>query len=170
MSKTRFRPFALATAALLMGCSLQPNFAPRANVALQSQSAANQKVFEQSAAFEPTYQNSFISKRQLIKTGQTVVKVSYANNDQVSQLSGLGMDIWMVTPRYVLGEVNEDVLARLRGSRLAFELISPEVGVTSRNEFDPKYHTYETMLADIHAVTAKFGNLASLHDIGDTWE
>lgn len=170
MSKLRFRSFALATAALLMGCSLQPNFAPRANVGVQSQSATDQKAFEQSAAFEPTFQNSFVSKRQLIKTGETVVKVSYANNDQVSQLSSLGMDIWMVTPRYVLGQVNDDVLARLRGSRLAFEMISPEVGVTARNSYDPKYKTYEQMLADLQGTAAKYPQLASLHDIGDTWE
>lgn len=173
MFKSRLRYASLAAAAVLMGCSLQPNLAPRASapVQLQSQSAvANTAAFEQSAAFEPTYQNSFISKRKLMKTGETVIKVAYTNNDQVSQLSSLGMDIWMVTQRYVLGQVNDDVLNRLRGSRLNFELISPEVGVTARNDYDPKYHTYEQTVADLREVTARFGNIASLHDIGDTWE
>ncbi|MEZ0374315.1 MAG: M14 family metallopeptidase [Candidatus Sericytochromatia bacterium] len=172
MSKTHFRFSAIATAALLLGCTLQPNFAPRTPASLQSQaaaSAARTTAIENSANFEPTFQNSFLSKRSLTRSGYTVVKVSYTNNDQVSQLSQLGMDIWMVTPRYVLGQVNEEVFTRLRNSRLKFEAIT-ELGFSARNDFDPKYHTYDELVAELQAVTSKHAQIATLHDIGDTWE
>lgn len=171
MSTSVLRRVALAASALLLGCTAQPNFAPRANGPIQAQSAArNPKVFEQTAAFEPTFQNSFLRNGPLARTGNTVIKVAYTNGDQVSQLGNLGMDLWMVTPRYALGQVNEEVLKRIQGSRLRYELISPEVGVSARNDFDPAYHTYEEMVAELKGVAAKHGKIASLHDIGDTWE
>ncbi|PKL75108.1 MAG: hypothetical protein CVV27_17075 [Candidatus Melainabacteria bacterium HGW-Melainabacteria-1] len=171
MSKPMLRRLALASAALLLGCQVQPNFLPRGNAPLQSQSAARApKLIEYSANFEPSFQNSFLSQRQMARTGNTVVKVHYSTDAQVSQLSELGMDIWMVTQRHVLGQVNAEVFARLRNSRLRFDLISPEVGVSARNDFDSQYHTYDETLAELKAVAAKHPQLASLHDIGDTWE
>lgn len=171
MSKTLLRRMALASAALLLGCTAQLQPGLRQPVGIQSQSNQRApKLIEYTANFEPTIQNSFMSTRQLARTGNTVLKVAYSNGAQVDQLNEIGMDVWMVTPKYVLGQVNEAVFERLRNSRMKFELISPELGVSARNEFDPKYHTYDEMLAELKAVAQKHSKIASLHDIGDTWE
>ncbi|MGV3523569.1 MAG: M14 family metallopeptidase [Candidatus Sericytochromatia bacterium] len=174
MSSTLLRRLSLAATAglMMLGCSVQPGgLAPRPNAALQAQSrASNDKLAAYSPNFEPTFQNSFLSERPLGRSGNTVVKVSYTNSQQVDQLNAIGMDVWMVTSRHVLGQVNDEVFQRLRNSRLRFELISPEVGVSARNTFDPQYHTYDEMLAKLRAVTSKHARIASLHDIGDTWE
>lgn len=162
----------LAFLALLMGCSTQTGLFPLnpANTPVVRANAANPKQIAMRADFEPTFQNSFLRMRPLARTGNTIVKVSYQNNAQVSQLAELGMDIWMVTPKYVLGQVNEEVFQRLQLSRLNFTLISPERGISAKNTFDPQYHTYDEMLAELRQVAAKFPQLASLHDIGDTWQ
>lgn len=171
MSKRLFKRLSLASAALLIGCTTQFQPALRPQNPLQAQSLARApKLIEYTPNFEPTIQNSFMSQRKLERTGYTVVKVAYTNEAQVSQLSEIGMDIWMVTPRYVLGQVNQDVFARLKNSRMRFDLISPEVGVSARNDFDPQYHTVEETVAELQAVAQKHPQIASLHDIGDTWE
>ncbi len=170
-----FRKIAFASAALLLGCSTQPTlFAPGANrpgpVNLQGQSAPSAKLIEYTANFEPTFQNSFLNQRPLVTNGYTTIKVAYTQSEQIDQLNEIGMDIWMVTQKYALGQVNDDVFERLQNSRLRFELISPERGVSAQNTFDPNYHTYAEMLNELRAVTAKHPQIASLHDIGDTWE
>lgn len=169
------RRMAVASAALVMlGCSVQPrnfNTIPRGPVTnLQSQSTLRAKGIEYSASFEPTYQNSFLSTRRLETTGNTVLKVAYTNSEQINQLNELGMDVWMVTQKYVLGQVNEEVFARLKNSRLRFELISPEPGISPLNTFDSNYHTYEELLTELRGITGQYSQIASLHDIGDTWE
>lgn len=168
-----FRKIAFASAALLLGCSTQPAlFAPATNGSanLQRQSAPKAKLIEYTANFEPTFQNSFLSQRPLAQTGYTTVKVAYNQAEQINQLNEIGMDIWMVTQKYALGQVNDEVFQRLQNSRLRFELISPERGVSAQNTFDPNYHTYAEMLTELRAVAAKHPQLTSLHDIGDTWE
>ena len=122
------------------------------------------------ANFEPTFQNSFVSRRPLARTGNSIVKVAYQNNAQASQLAELGMDIWMVTPKYIMGQVNEEVFQRLQMSRLNFSLISPERGISAKNDFDPQYHTYDEMLAELRQVAQQYPQLAKLHDVGDTWQ
>lgn len=176
----RIRQFTTALAGLaLLGCTAQPAFfgrQPAPNPALRpvnlrSANVTQQnKLIEYSANFEPTLANSFLSQRPLERTGNTVLKVAYTHPDQVTQLNEIGMDIWMVTPKYALGQVNEDVFTRLQDSRLRFELISPERGISPLNTFDPQYHTYDEMLDRLRAVTQKHAPIASLHDIGDTWE
>lgn len=168
MSKFRARFFAAAAAVMLLGCQVQPGFAPRGAAPLQAQSAG--KLADYAPNFEPTFQNSFLSKRRLERTGYSVIKVAYTNPAQVSQLSELGMDIWMVTPRYVLGMANDAVFERINNARVRFELISPERGVSPMNDFDPGYHTYDETLEELKAVAAKHSKIATLHDIGDTWE
>jgi len=173
LSMSIFRRAAIASTALLMlGCSVQPNvFSPRPNQMLRAQSGpVNAKLIEYSGHFEPTFQNSFLSMRPLTRNGNTVIKVSYTQAEQINQLNEIGMDVWMVTPHHVLGQVNDEVFQRLQDSRLGFELISPERGVSAANTFDPQYHTYDKMLAKLRAVTQRHSQIASLHDIGDTWE
>lgn len=164
------RRIALASAALLLGCTAQPAiFGPnvRPGVSLNPNlRAQNDRSFN----FEPTFENSFLSERPLVETGYTTVKVAYNTPEQVNQLNEIGMDIWMVTSQYVLGQVNDEVFTRLQSSRLRFELISPERGISAANTFDPKYHTYEEMLTELRNVAQRFPQIASLHDIGDTWE
>ena len=163
-------------AAALIGCSAQPIlFAPRPVANPNLVRAANKvtiqnKLIEYSANFEPTLANSFMSERPLAPTGHTAIKVAYNHPDQVTQLNEIGMDVWMVTPKFVLGQVNDEVFARLEESRLRFEMISPERGISALNTFDPKYHTFDEMLAKLRAVTQKHSGIATLHDIGDTWE
>lgn len=159
----------LVSMALLIGCTTQPLLTQRQAPAPQLQ-ANNVKLQEYRPDFMPTFQNSFMRTKQLVRTGNTVIKVAHTNPQQVDQLNELGMDIWMVTPKYVLGQVNEDVYGRLAASRLQFEHISPERGITAKNTFDPRYHTYDEMLAELQAVAAKHPQIASLHDVGDTWE
>lgn len=178
MSKSVLRRMALASAALLLGCSVaQPGLAPRNGAPIQAQNAqtaqpgfATRGQIEHSANFEPTFQNSFVSQRRMAQTGSTVVKVAYTTPEQVAQLNALGMDVWMVTKKYVLGQVNEEVFTRLTNSRMRFELISPKRGMSALNTFDPQYHTYDEMLAELRTVAGKHSKIASLHDIGDTWE
>lgn len=166
-----FRRIALASVALVLGCTTQPALysAPPANLQTFNNPGNASKLIEYTQNFEPTFQNSFISQRPLGHTGNTVVKVAYDNQAQINQLNEIGMDIWMVTSKYVLGQVNEDVFMRLENSRLRFELISPERGVSATNTFDPQYHTYAETLAELQAVASR-SPIASLHDIGDTWE
>lgn len=158
--------------ALLVSCSPYSGFFPLQSASIPSvrAQAVNPKQIAMQADFEPTFQNSFLAMRPLARTGNTVVKVAYQTNAQVTQLAELGMDIWMVTSRYVVGQVNEEVFQRLQLSRLKFTLISPERGVSAQNTFDPQYHTYDEMLAELRQIAAKFPQLASLHDIGDTWQ
>lgn len=167
------RRLAMASAALLLGCTTQPALfsAPPAHLQSFSQTpAATAKLADYAPNFEPTFQNSFVSQRPLRHTGYTVLKVAYTTPEQITQLNEIGMDIWMVTSKYVLGQVNDDVFERLQNSRLHFELISPERGVTAANTFDPQYHTYDEMLSELRSVAGQYPQLASLHDIGDTWE
>ncbi len=170
------RNLALASAALMLGCSVQPRFAPvpRGASPLQRQNANFRRQttqnIEYTANFEPTFQNSFLSTRKLAPTGNTVIKVAYTNAEQVNQLNEIGMDIWMKTQKYVLGQVNNEVFSRLKNSRLRFELISPEEGVSPLNTFDPQYHTYAELVSELRQITAKHSQIATLHDIGDTWE
>ncbi|PIQ25160.1 carboxypeptidase [bacterium (Candidatus Blackallbacteria) CG17_big_fil_post_rev_8_21_14_2_50_48_46] len=169
--RTSFR-MALASVALMVGCSAQTGLLPlnnTGNPALRA-NAVNPKQQVLSANFEPSFQNSFMTARPMARTGNTVVKVSYQNNAQVSQLAELGMDIWMVTPKYVLGQVNDAVFQRLQLSRLNFSLISPERGMSAQNTFDPQYHTYDEMLAELKQVAQQYPQISSLHDIGDTWQ
>lgn len=159
---------AVASLALLVGCNAAPQgFAPANNANVRANSAPQLSTM---ANFEPTFQNSFASRRSLARTGNSIVKVAYQNNAQVSQLAELGMDIWMVTPKYIMGQVNEDVFQRLQMSRLSFSLISPERGISAKNEFDPQYHTYDEMLAQLRQTAQQYPQLAKLHDVGDTWQ
>lgn len=170
-----FRRSALAAAALLVfGCTTQPAMfapGPAAPFNFQGQSRpVSAKLVEYSGNFQPTFENSFLSMRPLVQSGYTVLKVRYSNQQQINQLNEIGMDVWMVTPQHVLGQVNDEVFQRLQDSRLPFELISPERGVSAANTFDPQYHTYDEMLQKLRSVTQRHSQIASLHDIGDTWE
>lgn len=174
MSQSRstwVRRLALGSLALLIGCATQTGFAPNPAARLNTNSAATaNKLANYRADFNPTFQNSFMQNRQMVRTGYTTVKVNYTNPLQVSQLNELGMDVWMVLPRYVLGQVNAEVFERLKQSRLQFELISPEPGLSAKNNFDPQYHTYDETIAELRDFATRYPQLAKLKDIGDTWE
>lgn len=164
--KDILRKIALSVSAgsLLFSCSnlAQPT--------LQGQQQNLQSLNAQNGAhFQPTFDNSFMKMRPLARTGNTVVKIAYQHKSQITQLNELGMDVWMVTPQYVLGQVNDAVFERLEQSKMRFQLISPERGVSATNTFDPKYHTYQEMLGEIQQATQRSG-IATLHDIGDTWQ
>src|SRR5690606_13657043 len=53
-----------------------------------------------------------------------------------------------------------------------FTLVPVQVGGSHYldNTFDPAYHTYDELLAELKAITAANPGIAKLVDIGDTWE
>ncbi len=112
----------------------------------------------------------FLSARTFVETGNTIIKVFYSNKRTITNLNELGMDVWMVKPEYVIGQVPQEVMDRLKKTNIKFELLSPKEGFSVQNKFDPAYKTYETMLADLRDVASKHSGIAKLHDFGDTWE
>ncbi len=123
----------------------------------------------------PLYQaqsanKGFLTARNFEETGRTIIKVQYTDKKQLTTLNDLGMDVWTVESNYAIGQVAKGLLDRIRRTNLKIEMLSPKEGFSAKNVFDSGYHTYDTMLAELKSVTAKYPNLAKLSDIGKTWE
>lgn len=168
--KKKMQKLSLAAMGLLVGCSTQLPFANGVAPNQHFLRKFNPRAFKAQATFNPTLKNSFMRGRQFMMTGETVVKVSYKNQAQVNQLHDLGMDIWMVTSKHVLGQVDNQTFDRIQKSNLKLELISPQRGMTPRNSYDPKYHDVEELNAELKRLAAEYPQIAKLQDFGDSWE
>jgi carboxypeptidase T len=112
----------------------------------------------------------FLENRVFEETGNTIIKVYYTNKKQISTLNELGMDVWMVQKDFVIGQVPQDLLDRIKKTSLKVEMLSPKEGFSARNTFDPQYLTYDEMLVKLRQLEEQYPNIAKLFDIGDTWE
>lgn len=112
----------------------------------------------------------FLAAKNFNETGHTIIKVFYTNRKQVSTLNELGMDVWMVEDNFVIGQVAEGLLNRVKKTNLKVEMLSPKEGFSVLNEFDPAYHTYDELTAELKSISAKYPNLVKMDSIGKTWE
>lgn len=133
-------------------------------------SSDNQLVLPEDKVLAQSNDQGFLASRAFVQTGYTVVKVFYTNKKQLENLNELGMDIWMVQNGFVLGQVNDDVMSRLKKTTLKMEMVSPKEGFSVLNNFDPQYMTYDEMLTELRKTAEKYPTLAKLQDFGDTWE
>lgn len=121
-------------------------------------------------AFNAVQPDFDVQSRQFIKTGNTVLKVKTTDRDAINHLAEAGMDIWGVEDGVVLGQVHKELLDRINALNLEYELVSPRPGYSLKNRFDKGYHTYASMVPYLRGLVAKNPQIASLHDIGDSWE
>jgi carboxypeptidase T len=112
----------------------------------------------------------FLANRVFDETGDTIIKVYHTNKKQVTTLNELGMDVWMVEKNFVIGQVPQHLLDKVKKTNLKIEMLSPKEGFSVRNNFDPQYMTYDEMLVKLRSLESQYPNLAKLFDIGDTWE
>lgn len=112
----------------------------------------------------------FLANRNFEETGNTVVRVYYNDRKQVTTLNELGMDVWTVQDKFVLGQVPEGLLNRIKKTNLRVEMLSPKEGYSVKNQFDPNYHTYDELTTELRAIAGKYPNLVKLGEIGKSWE
>lgn len=112
----------------------------------------------------------FLATRNFEETGYTIVKVFYTNKKQLTTLNDLGMDVWTVQDKFAVGQVPEGLLDRIKKTNLKVEMLSPKEGFSVQNTFDPQYHTYDELTAELNEIAAKYPNLAKLGNVGKSWE
>lgn len=133
-------------------------------------SVSNPELVNDQNVFAQSSDRGFLANRAFVKTGFTVVKIFHTSKKQISYLNELGLDVWTVQDNFVIGQANEEVMARLKKTNIKVELVSPQEGYSVLNSFDPQYMTYEEMLTELRSIASKYPNLAKLQDFGDTWE
>jgi carboxypeptidase T len=112
----------------------------------------------------------FLASKTFTETGNTIIKVFYTDKRQITTLNELGMDVWWVQPGFVIGQVPQDLLERVKRTNLRVDMLSPQEGFSVKNSFDSAYHTYDEMVSELNSIVGKYPTLAKLHDIGDSWE
>lgn len=112
----------------------------------------------------------FLAARNFEETGNTIIRVYYTDRKQVTTLNELGMDVWMVQDKFVLGQVPEGLLSRIKKTNLKVEMLSPKEGFSVQNQFDPGYHTYDELTTELREIASKYPNLVKLGEIGKSWE
>lgn len=96
------------------------------------------------------------------------VEMAYRDRSQINALANAGVDIWSVD------KPHKQIKAALNQAQyhqaVALGLkIMPRSDRFLRNNFDPGYHTYETMLPELQQVTAQNPGLCRLVDLGPSW-
>lgn len=112
----------------------------------------------------------FLANREFEETGRTIIKVFYTSKKQISTLNELGMDVWTVQDGFVIGQVADPLLNKIKSTFIKVEMLSPKEGMSVKNVFDPAYHTYDELTAELQQIAAKYPNLVKLGSIGKTWE
>lgn len=113
----------------------------------------------------------FLASRNFSETGYTILKIYYTDKKQLDTLNEIGMDIWTVQNDFVIGQVNKNLMSKLKlNIKLKIEMLSPKEGFSVLNSFDQDYHTYEETVSELRDLSTKYPTLSKLYDIGDTWE
>lgn len=94
------------------------------------------------------------------------VRLFYRNAAQLDRLVGLGMDIHTVQPGFVEGFLDPQSRIYATSQGLRFVPL-PEVFVES---LPAGYQTYETLTRSLKGLAAAYPKLATLEDVGDSWE
>lgn len=107
---------------------------------------------------------AFSSKSQIV-----AVEMTYKQRDQLNALVNAGADIWSVDRKAMRlkGALNQEQYEKAK--QLGFK-VTRRSDRYLNNTFDKGYHTYDTMLAELKEVAAKYPQLVELQDIGDGWE
>lgn len=95
------------------------------------------------------------------------VRIPYQRGEELAWLEAAGVDIWAVHPDYAVAVVTADQEVAL--TRGGYELQRLETA-SPFFIFDPQYHTYEEMVAELQSLADSYPHLARLVDVGDGWE
>ncbi len=112
----------------------------------------------------------FLANKTFEETGNTIVKVYYTDKKQITTLNELGMDVWTVQDGFVIGQVPETLLNKVKKTNLKVDMLSPKEGFSVKNTFDPQYHTYDELVVDLKKIAGQYPSLVKLGDIGKSWE
>lgn len=95
-----------------------------------------------------------------------LIRIPYHDRAELGQLAAAGLDIWEVHDDYALAAVTpaDQVSLSARGVRYT------TVGPAPAYRFDPLYHDYNEMLADLQRLAAAYPHLARLVNLGPSWE
>jgi len=159
--KTLLASVILGTA-LLTGCSTSGfNKAPELFVNPFTYNAFSNSVYD-SAGMALKY-------KPFVYTGKTLVKIEYKNKSNIEYFLNKDMDVWSVSKKYVIGKVPPDLLSEIKAN-YTYQMISPKEGMTIQFRLDKGYSTYQSMTTKLKQVATQYSNLATLTDIGDSWE
>ena len=95
------------------------------------------------------------------------VRIAYQQREELARLEGAGVDIWEVHPDYAIAVVQEGQALALTSQGYRLERLGT---VSPFFSFDPQYHTYEEMVAELQSLAESYSDLARLVDVGDGWE
>lgn len=105
---------------------------------------------------------------QALEAKQRVpVAIPYKTSDELTQLVNNELDLWGVTDSVAYGTGSKRTVELAKKLGLAPTYRS---SVRLDNAYDPKYRTYEQMVADMKDLAAKYPQLCKLVDLGDSWE
>lgn len=106
----------------------------------------------------------FANPNQLV-----AVEMTFQDRKQVQGLADAGVDFWSIDRKGKRLKTALDQAQYETALRLGLT-ITRRNDRFLKNTFDKGYHTYDSMLADLQAVAARYPQLVELVDIGDGWE
>jgi hypothetical protein len=114
----------------------------------------------------PTLQQDTSSHFTSHATEGPRVRLFYRNKAQLDRLVGLGMDIHTVQPGYVEGFLDDQTRLYAAGQGLR-TMTLPDSRMAN---LPMGYQSYEELTKNLKGLAATYPKLASLEDVGDSWE
>ncbi len=102
-------------------------------------------------------------------SGLAAVTLRYGNRDKLTQLLGSGIDLWSVDNDLMEAQAALNP-AQIETARKLGMGISQLPDRRLFNRFDAGYHTYEQVASKLRALAQKRGDIATIVDLGDSWE
>lgn len=118
-------------------------------------------------AMSPPNGNERAMLQALEQKRRVPISVPFKGSDALTALTRNGLDLWGVDSGVAYGTATKATLevAKQLGLQVTYR-----AGVRDENTYDPKYRTFDKMVADMKALAAKYPNICKLVDLGDSWE
>ncbi|MNK57280.1 Carboxypeptidase T precursor [compost metagenome] len=102
-------------------------------------------------------------------SGTAAVVLHYGDRDKLTQLIGTGIDLWSVDNEKRQAQAALTPAQVDQAKRLGMRVTQlPDKRLMNR--FDAGYHTYEQITAEFKSLAQQRPDLASVIDLGDSWE